>query len=182
MKARRKSRAIAQAPINRNLVGAGLDWQIGVRRRFRGETMLRILLVCAFAALLTPALAQQPGSAGGSIGKHGKSASGGEEEKPAAKPKPRRASAEGEAPRRKAAGCGRIAGTWHWVWGTTTIIKADGTASNNNGAYTSSWTCKGNTYTFIWSNGFRDTATLSDDGGSMSIVNNIGFSFGATRF
>ena len=145
--------------------------------------MLRVFAVFTIAAVLTlPALAQQPGSAGGSIGKHGKSASGGEDEKPAAKPKPRRPSAGGEAPRKKTAGCGRIAGTWHWVWGTTTIIKADGTASNNNGAYTATWTCKGNQYVFVWSNGFRDTATPSGDGSSMDIVNNIGFSFSSTRF
>jgi len=77
-----------------------------------------VIACIVLAAATAPAFAQA-GSAGGSLGKTNKSASGGSEEAPAAKPQPRRSATKhasrGEddgAPAAKSSGA--IAGRWHW--------------------------------------------------------------------
>ncbi len=119
----------------------------------------------------------QAGSTGGTLGKTDKSISG-EEPKPRATPK-----ASQNAPVRRNAGCQRIVGTWawHYVLGTTeTVFSSDGTGRGSTGL-TNSWTCGGGLVTVKWSHGYTDRVEISPDGRSLSIRNNVGQSFSATR-
>jgi hypothetical protein len=82
-------------------------------------------LILAASVLFAPAVAVaqiQPGSAGGTIGKHEKSISG-DEEQPKAK----------NLTSLKAAGCGKIVGTWtwHYLMTTETVLRLDGSGSNS---------------------------------------------------
>jgi hypothetical protein len=70
--------------------------------------------ICCFAQVNPPAMAQA-GSAGGTVGKQDKSASGGEEQ---VQPKLRRKPASAErASAKRDAGCEALSGsTWAWSW------------------------------------------------------------------
>lgn len=158
---------------------------------------MRLGKLTYFTGLLTMLLVSGPlsatayaqaGSVGGAIGKHDKSASGDSSSESSGphsrKSKSHRSSAnlDNDTPvGKKSRPCTRIAGNWRWVLGTTTTIKANGSATNA-GTNTATWTCSNGQYVLVWSNGFIDRATLSDDGNIMSIINNIGFQFSSTRF
>jgi hypothetical protein len=106
-------------------------------------------LVAVFAALgsTLPALAHA-GSTGGTIGKQGKSVSGGEEPtKPhqAAPATKSGKSIQRPAEREKSAGCTRIVGAWDWGFGFTRRFLPNGRIpSDDRGGGT--WTCGGDNY------------------------------------
>jgi hypothetical protein len=150
-----------------------------------------ILLVLSLSALASGSSAlAQAGSIGGSIGRHDKSLSGDN-----APPESTRSTKKQRSHRsvakpsdeasdnthiNKRSCCTKIAGAWQWVFGTTTAVKADGSASNSGN--TATWSCKDGKYVFVWSNGWVDRASLSADGSRMDIINNIGFQFSVTRY
>ena len=119
-------------------------------------------LVLAASVLFAPAVAVaqiQPGSAGGTIGKHEKSISGDEEQPKAKNP---------TSP--KATGCGKIVGTWTWHYlvTTETVFRSDGSGSNSTGQ-TSSWTCSGGMVIARWDVGAVEHIKISGDGNKLSI-------------
>lgn len=131
----------------------------------------------------------QAGSTGGTLGNTDKSISGERQEEPSSQPKSREAKprAAPKEPRNALAsrntGCQGIVGTWawHYVLGTTeTVFNSDGTGTSSTGL-TNSWVCSGSLVTIKWSHGFTDRAEISRDGRSLSITNNTGQSFSATR-
>lgn len=84
-----------------------------------------------------------------------------------------------------ASGSGAIvAGKWNWgAGGGIVVIEPDGTGRDPRGN-TLKWTLRdaaSRTYTFTWSHGYTDTATVAPDGNSLSAVNNSGLRFTATR-
>ena len=130
-------------------------------------TGLRVVVAVAFLSLLLPAgPALSQGSAGGTIGKHGKSASGGEEP---SKPARKRSTSEDGAPRKKAAShCPNIVGTWNsWASGLfgqgDTTFSKDGTATHRSGIV-GKWFCEGGKLHIEWPDGKPGVVTPSDDG------------------
>jgi hypothetical protein len=77
-----------------------------------------------------------------------------------------------------------IAGNWIWGVGAgTVVIGTDGTGRDGRNN-TLQWTLRDaatRTYVLRWSHGYTDTATLSADGNSLVVVNNLGTRFTATR-
>ena len=82
--------------------------------------------------------------------------------------------------------CGALAGEWDWMWGTFTILGTDGSARNialisNEGT----WECTDpaqRKFTLRWrTGGWVDSATLSADGNTLDIINNIGVKFRGKR-
>lgn len=82
--------------------------------------------------------------------------------------------------------CGALAGEWDWMWGTTTIVSTDGSVRNiaiisNHGT----WECTDPSlrkFTLYWkTGGWVDSGTLSADGNTLDVVNNIGVKFRGTR-
>jgi hypothetical protein len=129
-----------------------------------------VVVACSMAALLstdTSSLAQAGGT-GGTLGKTGKSASGGEEQQqgtPRVEPKHRAGPREASAGT-KGDGCGNINGDWDWKWAwgsTLTTIKANGTATETNGVV-GTWVCADGVFTFSWNNGATDHLKLSSNG------------------
>jgi hypothetical protein len=150
---------------------------------FRGADMRAQLLVLAIATPIycfgqvnLPAMAQA-GSTGGTVGKQDKSASGGEEP---AKPKSHshKLASRPAADKSKSSGCGNVAGTYKWVLGTSTVIKADGTAAHSTGPQ-GKWTCTDGQVVIVWNNGYIDRLTPTPSG--FSAVNNFGMQFEAVR-
>jgi hypothetical protein len=121
-----------------------------------------------------PVQLAQSGSTGGSIGKTNKSISGGDTE--------RRGEEHARKPHRSsehhASGC-NIAGKWTWSTGGTATIKHGGKLSK--GARTASWTCSNDKVVLVWSHGFVDHLTLSEDGRTLSGTNNLGYEITASR-
>jgi hypothetical protein len=136
-------------------------------------------LLAVFAALVSvsPALAQA-GSTGGTIGKQGKSASGDEEAK-----KPRASggigTSAGKSRRTADRPCDKIVGKWRWVYGTEAIFDQNGTGRHFGS--TANWTCTDGVVIATWNSGWVDRITISADGNSLSIVNNAGITFAASR-
>ena len=159
----------------------------------RGSGSDRRLLLAAAAALALAcaqphAAAAQAGSTGGSIGKQGKSVSGGE-----SPPEPRRAapqpaparpatSRRSETPRaaEAASPCAGVAGVWTWFVGGDAVFKPNGAVEAVNGL-TARWTCRDGIFTVTWVNGFVDRLTLSSDRSRLSGTNNLGFTVTGTR-
>jgi hypothetical protein len=143
------------------------------------------LSLAAFASLtgVRSALAQA-GSTGGTVGKTDKSLSGGEDARPTSQPNSQAHVRQPTTKEQRTGGsCGKIVGTWawHYLLGTSeTVFRSDGTASNSGGI-TNTWTCAGSIIVATWSHGFVDRIKVSPDGSSLSITNNIGQSFSATR-
>jgi hypothetical protein len=141
-----------------------------------------ILVACAVAhgsdALAsTPMVLAQAGSTGGTIGKQGKSASGGD-----AEPRQRPNSRTGE--KSSSGSCQKIVGSWSWAGGSETVFSANGTGRNSHpltvGGCT--WTCNGGTVTANWSSmGIIDRITIAQDGDHLLITNSRGETFAATR-
>jgi hypothetical protein len=75
-------------------------------------------------------------------------------------------------------------GSWDWgAGGGIVVIKLDGTGNDSRGN-TMKWTirdAKAGLFELKWSHGYTDRATLSADGNSLSVVNNVGTTFVATR-
>jgi len=155
----------------------------GAIKRFVMAGLIALCAVAAAAYLSSSALAQA-GSAGGSLGKKNKSASGGEPSEPAARKKASRAKPKTEASEnasREGAKCGRIVGTWHWFNNLDVAFKGDGTGSATNGD-TSSWTCDGGMYTVTWHFfGNVDRLTVSSNGKEISGTGIMGIQVSATR-
>jgi hypothetical protein len=143
--------------------------------------MIAAALAISFPALGASGAFAQAGSTGGTLGNTDKSISGERQEPQEPKSRAPRASRDALVPRN--AGCQRIVGTWawHYVLGTTeTVFASDGTGTSSTGL-TNTWTCSGSLATIKWSHGFTDRAQISPDGRSLSITNNAGQSFSATR-
>ena len=148
--------------------------------------MLRFVCCIAILIVLVPPAWAQSGSAGGSIGKQNKSASGAVEgavpAKPASPSGPRAAAATDEQKLGKRGGghCGRIAGTWtaNGWWNSLygrgdVVLNADGSARHTSGI-AGTWTCNGTAFVMDWKNWAYGEGTLSADG------NTIKFSDGGT--
>lgn len=77
-----------------------------------------------------------------------------------------------------------LVGSWDWGAGGGIVeILADGTGRDSRGN-TMRWTLRDaarGVYELLWSHGFTDLATLAPDGATVSIVNNAGTRFTATR-
>jgi hypothetical protein len=77
-----------------------------------------------------------------------------------------------------------IAGKWNWGAGGGIVEIDPNGAGRDPRGNTLRWTLRdpaSRTYTFTWSHGYTDTATISPDGNSLSAVNNQGMRFTATR-
>ncbi len=88
------------------------------------------------------------------------------------------------APSPAPAGGTALVGEWNWgVGGGIVEIRLDGTGRDARGN-TMRWTVRdpaSRSYELRWSHGYTDTATLSADGNSLTVVNNQGTRFTATR-
>lgn len=123
------------------------------------------------AASERPIVIAQAGSIGGSIGKQGKSISGGEESSAPKQGTPspaRRAPSQDRSTSRDQAkpGCPSIAGTWSWTGGlfgkNDTVFNQDGTARHRSGIV-GTWTCRGGDIYLHWKNWWNGTLHLSAD-------------------
>ena len=137
-----------------------------------------VLSAGLFFALATSAMAQA-GSAGGSLGKTGKSASGGEPATERAAPSPKKNTAN--APR-EGKGCGNFFGTWtsgggSWLYGANdTVFRADGSARHTSGIV-GNWTCSDGVIDLEWKDWDQDRLKLSGDGKRLdSLAGGKGFS------
>jgi len=150
-----------------------------IRRAFIGLTLLALSYL-AFANA-SSALAQA-GSTGGTIGKQDKSISGGGEADTArAGPQLKRSATKSQGTP-SSHSCNRIVGNWTWYLGLTeTVFNQNGTAQNVAGKATGTWTCTGGRAVAKWSTGYVDRMSISSDGDSLSITNNLGVAFTATR-
>lgn len=133
--------------------------------------------------LVSPALAQQAGSAGGVVGKTGKSLSGGEAASPRSRPPQEKRAAP--APRKESgASCRDIVGTWKWYLGVTRMVfSSDGTVSNTDGN-TGTWRCTGAaTSSAVYANRVKESYSISKDGNSLFVSSTWrgGTAFTATR-
>jgi hypothetical protein len=141
-----------------------------------------ILVACAAVAdgsdalASTPMVLAQAGSTGGTIGKQGKSASGGD-----AEPRQRPNSRTGE--KSSSGSCQKIVGSWSWVAGFETVFSANGTGRNSSPfAGPCTWTCRGGIVIVNWSSlGVIDRITIAQDGDHLLITNSRGDTFAATR-
>jgi hypothetical protein len=112
----------------------------------------------------------EPGSVGGTIGKQGKTVSGGNEKEAA----PNRAtSGETSSP------CLGLVGVWSWSTGGETTIKPGGTLSK--GELTGTWTCKGGQVVIVWKHGYVDQLSLSARDGHLTGKNQLGFTISGNR-
>lgn len=127
---------------------------LGIVQSASAEELAR---VPRFDALPTFVLAQA-GSTGGTIGKQGKSVSGGEDEK-----RPRQSA----PPSGQRTSCPNIVGLWNsWASGLfgkadTTFI-SDGTAKHRSGI-PGTWKCEGGQLVMTWGSGRVEHFTLSPD-------------------
>lgn len=131
--------------------------------------------ICWFAQVCPPAVAQA-GNTGGTIGKQDKSVSGSEEQL-GPKSRTHKSASQAVADKPKSSGCAGAAGTYKWYSGTTTIINANGTATNlwNRG----NWTCANGQITIDWVSGHVDHLTPAP--GGYSVVDNVVGQFSAVR-
>jgi hypothetical protein len=132
----------------------------------------------------TDAVLAQGGSTGGSLGKTGQELSGSVTKESAPAPdKATRSAPKREQTRdqpKDRGGCDRLIGTWGWPLGNDVTFAKGGTARASNGDG-GTWSCANGVAVARWRSGFTDHLTLSRDGGQVSAVNNIGFSFTASR-
>ena len=84
------------------------------------------------------------------------------------------------------ANCAALVGEWDWVWGTTTIVSADGSLKNlglisNHGTMECTDPSQ-RKFILRWVvGGWVDNVTLSADSNTVEGINNIGFRFQAWR-
>jgi hypothetical protein len=146
-------------------------------------------LAVALSAVGASGAFAQAGSTGGTLGNTDKSISGERREEPPTQHKSRelkpRAARKADTPEAsgetRGSSCNRIVGTWKMILDIVINIRSNGTASSANGL-TATWTCKEGRYNVVWSNGFTDHVTISADGNSADVVNNIGYHGSYTRF
>jgi hypothetical protein len=142
-------------------------------------------LACAAIALVTiavsgPTAFGQAGSTGGTLGNTDKSISGERREEPTApKSRPHRSASAPAEGTSKSSGCGNVVGTYKWVLGGTTVIKANGTTTHSTGPQ-GKWTCANGQVTIVWNNGFIDHLTPTPSGFSV-LTTNTGIQFEAPR-
>jgi len=142
---------------------------------FRSYVLPPVLAVLAAAIFSMPAVAQlQPGS---TIGKTGKSSSGGEEQsEPSSRPRREAPTTE----RSTGSSCQKIVGTWNWDGGDA-VFGPNGSVRHSLG-HTASWRCSGGTVVAVWGNlGITDRITIAPDGNSVSVANSNGKTFSGTR-
>jgi hypothetical protein len=151
-----------------------------MRRKF---TVIGIAALLCWLCLPPHTALAQAGSAGGTLGKHNKSASGGDSAAPEApaRPKKRKAVAtrsndSGEAaPARKGSGCGHVAGTWtangwwNGLYGRGDVtLNADGSARHVSGII-GTWTCDASSHFVMdWKNWAHAEGTMAGDGNSIT--------------
>lgn len=119
----------------------------------------------------------QAGSTGGSIGKQGKSASGGGEA-----PAPRRSApppSQITAPAPAASPCAKIPGVWSWFIGPDVTFHAGGKLTSP--LFNATWSCDNGKVVISWSHGFVDRLTLSADGTHLSGTNQAGTAVSGIR-
>ncbi|HZP74642.1 MAG TPA: hypothetical protein VFB45_00730 [Pseudolabrys sp.] len=109
----------------------------------------------------------QAGSTGGSIGRHGKEATGSDEPRPRHHQTPRVERSE-HSERTASKGCPSIVGRWSsWASGmfgaNDTVFKADGTAYHSAGI-TGRWFCENGQLRIEWPDGKPGAVKLSADG------------------
>lgn len=129
-----------------------------------------LLVLAAPANAMERSILAQAGSAGGTIGKQGKSISGEEERRPQKQAKPKSQSRAADAPRPAGFRCADVVGQWTWsaLGGTTTVsFRSGGTANATNG-YHGTWTCSDGAYAVTWQNGTTDRFRLSSQGRTLS--------------
>ncbi|MBI4275518.1 MAG: hypothetical protein HY659_12555 [Rhizobiales bacterium] len=107
---------------------------------------------------LPPFVLAQAGSTGGTIGKQGKSISGGEDENPPRQPAP---------PSGQRTSCPNIVGVWNsWASGlfgkADTTFGNDGTAKHRSGI-PGTWKCESGQLVMTWGSGGVEHFTLSPD-------------------
>jgi hypothetical protein len=138
---------------------------------------VQVITVAATLGLWAGAAQSQSGSTGGSIGKQGKSVSGGEEPQPRQRtaPKPRPAARVDTAPAREAKPavasnvCRQLTGhTWSsWASGMfgagDTTFSAGGRAVHRSGI-TGTWSCSGSKILLQWPGEGMRPMTMSADG------------------
>jgi len=135
---------------------------------------MRFVAGFACAVLMMPATVfAQAGSTGGTIGKQGKSISGGEEAEPQSRPK-RETPVRHPVTAEKSTGssCRSIVGTWSWVVGTETVFNENGSARNSSGL-TAKWVCANGIVIATWSHGVTNRIELSGDRNNLTIDGNI---------
>jgi hypothetical protein len=145
----------------------------------RAQLLVLAIATPIYCLALTnyPAMAQAA-STGGTVGKQDKSASGGEEQ---VQPKSRlhKGTSRPAADKSKSSGCGNMVGTYKWILGTTTVVKADGTTTHSTGPH-GTWTCANGQLTIVWNNGHLDHLTPTATGVSV-LTTNTGIQFDAPR-
>jgi hypothetical protein len=156
--------------------------------------MRAFLCILALTAIVTSSAAApasgrmllaQGGSTGGTIGKSGKSMSGGDDAPapratPAAKSSTTaKRAADGASDKR---GCGNFFGIWtsgggSWLYGQNdTTFNANGTARHRSGIV-GTWTCSNREIVLIWKDWDNDRLKLSADGKRLdSLAGGKGFS------
>jgi len=135
------------------------------RKSISTEITVASIIAAALLILGIPAFGQA-GSAGGTIGKPNKSASG---QTTSAEPS-RRAKIRSEVKQSSGGkSCGAIAGIWtsnfsgFFGEGDVTVTKA-GSYHHSTGLVTGSWTCSHGEFVFTATNGAVETVSMSSDG------------------
>ncbi|HZP77750.1 MAG TPA: hypothetical protein VFB45_16515 [Pseudolabrys sp.] len=127
-----------------------------------------------FSALIAvPGFAQEPGSAGGRIGKTEKSVSGADEQKSHSKKTTSDTSA-------RRGGCGPILGNWLWDNGVAVRVNANNTTTQSDGN-SASLVCADGVYSFTWFGFATARMMLSSDGKRLSGSTPIGVASAVRR-
>jgi hypothetical protein len=146
--------------------------------------MRRFLIVAAIAAIaLVPARgsSQEPGSAGGTIGKQGRSASGSEATEPQrASPRTPGGATAAKPPASGGSSCGKLVGTWQGPTATS-VFNSNGTVTSPSFPYSGPWTCRNGQLVITWKDFGADQCQMSANGDQMNCTNAFGISFTRTR-
>lgn len=149
----------------RGRMAKGATWQVGAVRRLIVAGLVSVVLG-SFA--VTAEAFAQAGSAGGTIGKTGKSQSG-SLEAPSVRREPQ-ARTQARPPRAvTVSSCSKMPGSWSWFNGGTVVIRPDGTASG--GRHSATWSCTNGAVVMHWSHGYTDRLRLSGDGSHLEGTN-----------
>ena len=147
----------------------------------RASFGIALIAISHFAFATASSALAQAGSTGGTIGKQNKSISGGVNAEPrSAAPPPKRPATKAQDTSSDHS-CNRVVGNWTWYLGQTETVFNRGGTARNSGGVTGTLTCIGGKVVATWSNGFVDRMSISNDGDSLSITNNLGMTWTATR-
>ncbi len=146
---------------------------------FAGRLLSFAVLLGFFALGHQHGALAQAGSTGGIIGKQEKSVSGGEDSEPIRTKPPKHKSSQipVKKPSQAAGRCSNVVGSYSYPYGSVTVFKSDGTATNSAGPQ-GTWKCAGGTVTVNWNTGYNDRLTPSG-GSSFSGSNNHGWTWSA---